>query len=233
MTDKKIADLPHDTSLAGTEKVPLSPDGYATVQEIANIATELGSWKVFKGDTPWGMVGALFPIENAALEDGGWFGLGMNGNESDFILTRGNATQQSFTEAWSNPNDSNVGSGFESKAYNNDDPTTQAEVTFIAVAAGNVAAILSMVVQVAGVSQGGVSVAATADTGQVTVRAATTQTEPLFKATDNNGQTVFSVSPSGDIEVTSGVGLILRSPDLNRWRIVVNNAGVLSAQGPL
>ena len=37
MTGKLISQLTHDTSLDGTEKVPLSPDGYATAQEIANL----------------------------------------------------------------------------------------------------------------------------------------------------------------------------------------------------
>ena len=33
-----IAGKPHTSPLVGTEKVPLSPDGYATTQEIANLA---------------------------------------------------------------------------------------------------------------------------------------------------------------------------------------------------
>ena len=42
------------------------------------------------------------------------------------------------------------------------------------------------------------------------------------------------ITTSQDIEITSSsAGLILRSPNGNRWRVQVSNAGALTVTGPI
>lgn len=63
------------------------------------------------------------------------------------------------------------------------------------------------------------------------VAAGAGQTGDLFVAFDENFNKTVRVLPSGDMQFDLlGIGPIIKSPDGNTWRIIVDNAGNLSTE---
>jgi hypothetical protein len=69
----------------------------------------------------------------------------------------------------------------------------------------------------------------TAASPVIVAKSAPSQSAEIQQWTDSSGNVLASVNATGDVEVTDATkGIILKSPNGSRWRITVNNSGVLS-----